>query len=77
MYIPAPDELPGFPDAGKVRPKSGRTRWRDSKNSHIYEWDRRHGTIEVYSARGDHLGEYDHVTGERLKGADKTRRTEP
>lgn len=43
----------------------------------VYEWDNQHGAVEVYNARGRHLGEYNHVTGERLKLADPTREIEP
>jgi hypothetical protein len=32
------------------------------------EFDRRHGTLERYDARGTHLGEYD-VNGNQLKPA--------
>jgi len=50
--------------------------WKDQRGL-IYEWDSRHGALEVYDATGRHLGEYDHVTGDRLKAADAARRIEP
>jgi Cytotoxic len=59
-----------------MKPKGGRTRWRDG-GGRIYEWDKQHGAVEVYDSRGHHLGEYDHVTGNRLKPADPARRIEP
>jgi len=37
----------------------------------------RHGTLEVYDAFGRHLGEFDAVTGTRLKIAVAGRRIEP
>jgi hypothetical protein len=82
--FPAPRrKLPGFPDAELDRPKTRRgdggglrKRWRDPDGT-IYEWDYQHGTVEKYDRRGRHLGEYDAVTGEQLKGPDPTRRVEP
>ena len=80
VYVPAPDRLKAFPDARLAKPKtkteSGlRKRWRD--NDSIYEWDRRHGTVEIYDRRGRHLGEFDAETGRRLKPANPDRRVEP
>jgi hypothetical protein len=75
-YFPAPENLPGFPEAQRVKRKGGRTRWKDDRGR-IYEWDSRHGAIELYDAFGRHLGEYDHMTGDHLKRADVSRRIEP
>ena len=75
-YIPPPSNLPAFLDVYRVRPKGGRIRWSDSRGF-VYEWDRRHGALEIYDARGRHLGEYDHVTGAQLKWADPRRRIDP
>lgn len=81
-YTPAPRELPAFPDARRVRPKTKRsggayrTRWKDPQG-HIYEWDSQHGSLEKYDANGKHLGEYDADTGDPLKPADPTRSVEP
>jgi hypothetical protein len=75
-YIPAPGELPGFPDARRVEPKNQRRRWID-RRGRIFEWDYQHGTVEVYDRRGRHLGEFDPTTGARRTGSDRTRRTEP
>jgi hypothetical protein len=35
-----------------------------------YEWDYRHGSVEMYSRRGEHLGEFDPIIGRRLKPRD-------
>ena len=51
-----------------------RPRWRDAQGR-IYEWDKRHGTVEVYDSTGKrHLGEYDPVSGRRVGPADPQRR---
>jgi len=72
-YIPAPRRLAAFPDAQPVKPKTPvqgggglRKRWKDTEGN-LYEWDSRHGTIEKYDRKGRHLGEFDSVTGKRLK----------
>lgn len=82
-YIPAPKELKAFPDLRIVPKKtpiqSGemlRRRWKDSAGK-IYEWDYRHGTVEVYDKRGHHLGEFDSENGKILKPADLNRKVEP
>jgi hypothetical protein len=74
-YIPAPENLPGFPDARRAEPKNRRRRWIDG-SGRLFEWDYQHGTVEMYDRRGRHLGEFDPRTAERLKGADRRRRTE-
>jgi Cytotoxic len=75
-YVPAPEGLPGFPDARRVEPKNQRRRWSD-RRGRIFEWDYQHGTVEVYDRRGRHLGEFDPGTGARRKGPDRARRIEP
>ncbi len=45
-----------------------RKRWKDY-NGKIYEWDSRHGAVEVYDSAGRHLGEFNPDTGEQLKTA--------
>jgi hypothetical protein len=77
----APRNLPGFPRARRVRPKTAfagglRPRWRDA-NTDMLEWDARHGRIERYNARGIHLGEFDPETAEQLSPPDPTLRVEP
>ena len=82
-YIPAPDELPGIPDAFKQKRKTPvlggsllRKRWKD-KDGNIYEWDYLHGELEKYDKHGKHLGSVDPKTGEQLKPAEKGRKVEP
>jgi hypothetical protein len=80
-YIAPPEELPAFPSATRTRAKTSyvgglRARWKDEKGR-IYEWDYRHGTVEVYSRTGRHLGEFDPDTGARTKPPNRTRRVQP
>lgn len=82
--VPPPPTLPAFPNAKGVKWKTpvqrgggARKRWKDPDGT-IYEWDRQHGTVEVYSRNGRrHLGEYDPDTGEQVKPPDPTRKVEP
>lgn len=82
-HTPPKDGLPAFPDAAptkKKTPQQGgsglRDRWTDSKGR-IYEWDRQHGTVEVYDKTGKrHLGEFDPDTGKQVKEPDPKRRVE-
>jgi hypothetical protein len=76
-YIPAPEKLPGFPNARRTEPKSQRRRWIDADAGRIIEWDYRHGAVEVYDKQGHHLGEYDPDTGIRQKDPVPGRRIEP
>jgi len=78
-YYPAPKTLEAFPKAKLVKlktPRQGggalRRRWEDEKC--IYEWDYRHGLVEKYDKRGNHLGEFDPITGERIKPGVATRK---
>ncbi len=83
-YHPTPKGvIPAFPDLVRGRSKTPvqgggglRPRWHDRKGN-IYEWDRQHGALEKYNSRGNHLGEFNHITGEQTKKADKTRKVEP
>jgi Cytotoxic len=80
-YIPPPETLPGFPGAERVRPKTRvagrrRPRWRDP-DGNIYEWDLQHGTVERYNRRGEHTGEFDHMSGRQIGEAVPGRRVEP
>jgi Cytotoxic len=75
-YVPAPEALPGFPEARRTMPKGRRRRWVDSRGR-IYEWDYQHGRVEVYDRRGRHLGEFDPASGQRLQGPDRSRRVDP
>ena len=82
MRIPPPANLPAFPDAVRVRPKTPvkrggglRKRWK-LPDGRILEWDSLHGRLEVYNASGKHEGEWDHVTGRQISGP-KHRKIEP
>jgi len=82
-YRPPPKELPAFPGARRVKPKTSvkgggglRARWKDFLGR-ILEWDSQHGALEVYDKRGKHLGEFDPDTGAQTKPPDPTRRVEP
>ena len=82
-HFPPPPTLKGFPNAVRSKaktPRDGgglRTRWENRASGAIYEWDYRHGTVEVYDKRGWHEGEADANTGKMIKGRDPTRRIEP
>lgn len=71
-YLPAPIFLSAFPDARRVRgkttlPRGGlRQRWKDRSGT-IFEWDYRHGRVEMYNRRGRHIGQFDPGTGVRTK----------
>lgn len=52
----------------------GERRWRGTDDEFLYTWDALHGEIEVYNARGRHVGVADAVTGGRIKPARKGRR---
>jgi len=82
VHPPTDDRLPGFPRAVRVRSKTFfaaglRRRWKEPDGGTIYEWDYRHGTVEVYDARGHHRGEFDPLTGERIGPPDPRRTGEP
>jgi hypothetical protein len=74
--------LPGFPDARRVKSKSGvggrgkRVRWK-LRDGSILEWDYRHGRVEKYDSRGNHCGEYDYKDGTEVTGPIPGRRVEP
>ncbi|AMQ85981.1 MULTISPECIES: S-type pyocin domain-containing protein [Pseudomonas] len=81
-YYDDPETLPAFPDTQRVKSKASvrgggkkRARWLDGKGR-IYEWDSKTGAIELYDKLGIHLGEFNHLTGERTKKA-KPGRTTP
>jgi len=80
-YYDAPETLPAFPDASRVKSKASvqgggkkRARWVDRKGR-IYEWDSKSDAVELYDKLGIHLGEFNHITGERTKAAKPGRRT--
>ncbi len=74
-YHRAPDEIVGIPGLRMVpsrTPTRGggalRRRWVDRRGN-IYEWDSQHAALEKYNSRGEHLGEFDHLTGAQIKPA--------
>ncbi len=78
-----PKTLPGFPTAKRVKVKTAipgtnlfRRRWRTHDGT-IYEWDYQHGTVEKYTKRGMHEGEFDGNTGRQIGPAIPTRRVDP
>jgi hypothetical protein len=48
--------------------------WRNADGSRLYTWDSLHGEIEVYNARGLHLGVLHAVSGEMTKDAVRGRK---
>lgn len=72
-YIPRPN--PCYLDSCvPQKAKGGRKRWASSDGKRIYEWDSRHGEIEVYNQRGQHLGVVDAENGTLIKDAEAGRR---
>ena len=70
VRVPAPVNLPGFPDAFPVRGKTPvqggggiRKRWKGADGK-IYESDSQEGAVEKYNKQGKHLGQFDPETGE-------------
>lgn len=49
--------------------KFGSQRWRSPDGKRIFTWDGLHGEIEVFNARGKHLGVIDPITGLPIKPA--------
>lgn len=73
-HLPPKDgKLPSSPDAQRVGTRGGRRTWEDKK--YIYQWDAENGRVEKYNKKTkEHLGEYDHKTGEQTKPGKKNRR---
>ncbi|MFD7610817.1 colicin E3/pyocin S6 family cytotoxin [Streptomyces sp. NPDC059828] len=81
--VPAPNNLPAFPNATRATPKTPvqggggmRKRWKDPKSGEIYEWDSQHGKVEKYNKNGKHVGEFDPETGAQTKPRDPTRKVQ-
>ncbi|WP_420892156.1 colicin E3/pyocin S6 family cytotoxin [Nitratidesulfovibrio vulgaris] len=51
----------------------GRQTWVDRKRQRFYQWDAFHGEVEVYNARGRHIGVMD-TTGNFIKDAERGRK---
>src|SRR4051794_18914872 len=60
---PSPCYLDNF-DVWKV--VNRRTVWRNRAGDRLFTWDGLHGEIEVFNARGHHLGVADATTGELI-----------
>ena len=43
----------------------------------ILDWDYQHGRVEKYDDRGDHSGEFDPETGEKVGSPEPTRTLQP
>jgi hypothetical protein len=52
----------------------GDRRWRSKDRKRLFTWDGLHGEVEVFNARGQHLGSVDAVTGALIKLAVRGRR---
>jgi hypothetical protein len=51
-----PKNLPGFPDAERIKPRGDSRRWK-LPNGDILEWGRSHGgEVERYNPTGKHIG---------------------
>ena len=80
-YYDDPETLPAYPNTTRVKSKASvqgggkkRARWLDRKGR-IYEWDSKSGAVEIYDKLGNHLGEFNHLTGKRTKKAKPGRKT--
>jgi hypothetical protein len=69
--IPKPSFLDKLKLLGAVH---GVKRWRSADGKRLYTWDSLHGEIEVFNARGRHLGVIDPLTGEPIKDAIRGRK---
>ncbi len=56
-----------------VRRTTKPKRWKSQDGARLYEWDGLHGELEVYDARGKHLGVAEPTTGVVIKPAIKGR----
>jgi hypothetical protein len=82
-YVQPPDQLPAFPEAKRCpsktyigRSQKQRTRWRCQE--FIYEWDYRHGCVEIYCRKnGRHRGEFDPMTAQQVKPPNPKYRISP
>lgn len=67
-FIPIPK--PCFLDTQDyLHHKNGQKLWRSPDKDRYFTWDGLHGEIEVFNARGHHLGSIDAVHGRKLKDA--------
>jgi hypothetical protein len=64
--IPRPSILDDFEYLGAF---DGERRWRSHGGRRLYTWDSLHGEVEVFNAKGRHLGVLDPLTGTWIKRA--------
>ena len=69
--IPKPSFLDQMQSLGAIK---GERRWRSLDGKRLYTWDSLHGEIEVFNARGKHLGAIDPLTGVLVKEAVRGRK---
>lgn len=69
--IPHPSILDEFEYLGAF---DGERRWRSDGGKRLYTWDSLYGEVEVFNARGRHLGALDPVTGSWVKSAVRGRK---
>jgi hypothetical protein len=69
--IPRPSVLDDFEHLGAI---NGERRWRSDGGKRLYTLDSLHGEIEVFNARGKHLGAMDPRTGKMIKPAVRGRK---
>jgi hypothetical protein len=69
--IPKPSFLDRMQALGAI---NGERRWRSHDGKRLYTWDALHGEIEVFNARGRHLGALDATTGALIKDAVRGRK---
>jgi hypothetical protein len=69
--VPRPSILDRFESLGALY---GERRWRSHGGKRLYTWDSLHGEVEVFNARGRHLGSMDPIIGEMIKPAVPGRR---
>ncbi len=58
----------------KYKVVQGRQIWTNIHRTRFYTWDSMHGEIEVYDARGSHLGVLDAIMGYLTKPAVRGRK---
>jgi hypothetical protein len=64
--IPTPSILD---DCEYLGAPNGERRWRSRDRKRLYTWDPLHGEVEVFNARGKHLGVIDAKSGDWIKVA--------
>ncbi len=57
-----------------IRIMSRRKVWRSADGTRLFTWDSLHGEVEVFTAKGNHIGAIHPVTGKFIKEAVKGRK---